>query len=284
MATLRPTLLALAAIGLLAGCGSDDDPRGATAAPTTTAGASSTPSSTTPAATQTEYAYLLRDGKVARVAREVPDTPGVAAAAMRALLDGPTADERAAGLTSAVPDGTTLRGVALRDGVATVDLSSAFAEDADQASLLARVAQVVYTLTAFTTIQRVAFAIDGQPATTIGEVAAVDPPLGRADLEDQTPQILVESPVPGATVSSPLRVVGTANTFEATFAVELLDGERRVAKQIVTATSGSGTRGTFDVSVPFDTPPGTALELYAYEPSAENGDPIHEVRIALRSG
>ena len=42
-------------------------------------------------------------------------------------------------------------------------------------------------------------------------------------------------------------------------------------KQIVTATSGSGTRGTFDVRVPFKAPSGSAIELYAYEASAEDG-------------
>ena len=45
----------------------------------------------------------------------------------------------------------------------------------------------------------------------------------RADFEEQTPIILVESPLPFEEVTSPLRVTGTANTFEATFQYELLD-------------------------------------------------------------
>ena len=48
-------------------------------------------------------------------------------------------------------------------------------------------------------------------------------------------------------MSSPLRVTGTANTFEATFNYELNDTDGKVVdKNFVTATSGTGTRGTFD--------------------------------------
>ena len=53
----------------------------------------------------------------------------------------------------------------------------------------------------------------------------------RADFEDLTPAILVESPLPFAAVSSPLRVWGTANTFEATFEYELLDAAGKALAQ-----------------------------------------------------
>ena len=69
----------------------------------------------------------------------------------------------------------------------------------------------------------------------------------RADFEKQTPQILVESPLPFEEVKTPLRVTGTANTFEATFDYELRDSAGKVVdSNFVTATSGTGTRGTFD--------------------------------------
>jgi germination protein M len=293
MIATRPAhtaLLAVLAVGVLAGCGSDGGDNGASSSGTGAATGSATtpaPSTTTTApagATQTLVAYLLRDEKIAPVARAAAETTGVAAAALRALLDGPTDAEREAGLTTAIPDGTTLNGLTITDGLATVDLSSAFDSGAGSASTSARVAQVVATLTRYPSVQRVAFRLDGEPAQAIGgEGVAVDPPLGRAEIEEQTPQILVESPLPGTAIASPLRVSGTANTFEATFQYELLDAEGKpIAKGFGTATSGSGTRGTFDVSVPFDAT--GAVELHVYESSAEDGSAIHEVRIPLRIG
>ena len=103
----------------------------------------------------------------------------------------------------------------------------------------------------------------------------------RADFEDLTPAILVESPLPFASVSSPLRVWGTANTFEATFEYELLDAAgKALAKHFVTATSGSGTRGTYDITIRFSSPGGDG-KLVVYELSANDGSRINQVEIPL---
>ncbi|MBD0330858.1 MAG: Gmad2 immunoglobulin-like domain-containing protein [Thermoleophilia bacterium] len=106
--------------------------------------------------------------------------------------------------------------------------------------------------------------------------------LTRASFEDAAPAILVESPLLDQAVSSPLRMSGSANTFEATFQVEIVDARGRVvAEDFVTATSGSGTRGTFEASLPFevDRPGG---KLVVYEASAKDGSRLHEVEIPLR--
>ena len=55
----------------------------------------------------------------------------------------------------------------------------------------------------------------------------------------------------------------------------------RAAWRFVTATSGSGARGTFDTTISFPHT-GGPITLVAYEPSAENGKPIHVVRISLK--
>jgi immunoglobulin-like protein involved in spore germination len=105
----------------------------------------------------------------------------------------------------------------------------------------------------------------------------------RAGFEDETPAILVESPLPFQTVHGPeLDAAGTANTFEATFAYELVDASGRVlAHHFVTATSGSGTRGTFAFTVPFSVDRAEAGQLVVFENSAENGQRIHQVVIPL---
>ena len=95
------------------------------------------------------------------------------------------------------------------------------------------------------------FELDGEPVEAIGgEGVVVDPPIGRLAIEEQTPQILIESPLPGDTVSSPIRLRGTANVFEATVSIEVRDETGTVVLEaFTTATSGTGTRGTFDTKL-----------------------------------
>jgi hypothetical protein len=241
------------------------------------------PDAARPAAGPTQQAviYLMGGQKIAPVARRVRRTPGVAAAAMRALLRGPTAQERHAGYKSFIPSGTRLLGVDVAGGVATVDLTGRFESGGGSHSMTARVAQVVHTLTRFPSVERVAFRLDGRPAEAIGgEGVVVDPPVDRADFEALTPAILIESPLPGNSARSPLRVSGTANVFEATFLIDLLDKDGgRLKRAVVTATSGTGTRGSFAVTLRFR---GRARVLLAYAESPRDGRPIHRVRIPLR--
>jgi hypothetical protein len=202
--------------------------------------------------------YFLRDGKVAPVSRTV-SAPAVATGALAQLRAGPTTSEKARGFTSAAQNAPTA--LLIEAGVASID-----AADLTHAGL----AQIVYTLTQFPTIHGV------HTSRMIGDAK----PLTRADFEDVTPAILVESPLPDESVTSPLRVSGTANTFEATFDLELRDANGNVlVHKFATATSGSGQRGTFATTLTFS---GTPTLLVAWEPSAENGQPLHEVQIPLR--
>jgi germination protein M len=239
---MRARLLALAALPLaLAACGST---RTAATAPattsaTTTAAAAAAPTTTATApATTALRVYHVREGKLAADRVEVPQTTAVAAAALHAL-------------------GISYRGLTIANGVASLTLEG----DKSHATL----AQVVYTLTQFPSVDAVE--ADGHRYT-------------RADFEDLAPAILVESPTPGDRVTSPVRVRGTANTFEATFQLQLLDGAGNViVERTVTATSGSGTRGTFDVSIPADVH--GAATLVAFETSAEDGSRVHQVEVPI---
>ena len=233
-----------------------------TPAPTTTT--ASTSGTTTVAAPLTLRVYFLRDGKVAPVTRTVPATQAVATAALRALVDGPSAEEQRLGLTTAVPAGGDAPPVVVANGVATITLPPNVTRP--------ELAQLVYTLTQFPTVHAV------RSSRMLGDT----PSLTRATFEELTPAILVESPLPGEHVTSPLAVRGTANTFEATFDLEMRNSSGvRIAWRFVTATSGSGQRGTFDTTLSFPHT-GGPLTLVAYEPSAANGKPIHVVRIPLQ--
>ena len=73
----------------------------------------------------------------------------------------------------------------------------------------------------------------------------VDPSVDRDDFEDMLPAILVESPVPGQRITSPVRLSGSANVFEAQFNSQVSNAKGKVlAEKPVKATSGSGTRGS----------------------------------------
>jgi hypothetical protein len=278
-ASTRIAAAALAVGALLAaGC---DGGGSSPAHPPTETGTTST-EETMPPARSSVAVYFLRDGKVSPVRRSIAATPAVARAALTELLDGPTSEESANGLASSIPAGTTLRDISLADGVATVDLGGAFDDGGGSASTLGRVAQVVATLTRFPTIQRVAFRIDGTPVRAIGgEGVVVDPPIGRLAIEQQTPQILIESPLPGDTVRSPIRLRGTANVFEATVSIDVRDASGKLLKRtFTTATSGNGTRGTFDTELALPDREGH-VTVVASESSAKDGRPLHVVEVPL---
>ncbi len=272
------------AVLALAGCAGGGDDAAPTSPTTTASESTSTPTETDGQASTTPLrVYFVRFERMGTAGRDVQPTAAVGAAALRELLAGPTETDRAAGLDSEIPDGTRLNGLSIDDGVATVDLSRAFQSGGGSTSMQLRVAQIVYTLTQFPTVKRVRFRIDGQPVEAIGgEGVVVDPPVGRAAFERQTPAILVESPTPGSVVTSPLRVRGTANTFEATLNLRLLDASGKVLyDNFTTATSGSGTRGTFEQTIPFTISKDGPGTLVAYEHSAADGSEINVVRIPV---
>ncbi|MGW2515485.1 GerMN domain-containing protein [Streptomyces sp. NPDC001617] len=219
--------------------------------------------------------YFLHGEKVSAVSRTV-STPATATAAVRALLSGPSRSESHYARTTAIPSGTELRSVVVRDHVATVDLSDRYDDGGGSLSMRARLAQVVFTLTRFPTVHKVAFEIEGKPVKYFGpEGIVLNGPVGRADFEDVSPAVLVESPLIGDTVHSPLRVWGTANTFEAEFRLKVTDASgHRAADVLVRATSGTGTRGTFDVTFPYRAVRTGAGLLTAYFVSPADGRPV----------
>jgi hypothetical protein len=146
-----------------------------------------------------------------------------------------------------------------------------------------RVAQVVFTLTQFPTVEAVRFELDGEALTELGgEGLVLEAPQTREDWEDLSPAILVESPLPFAAVTSPMRISGTGNTFEASFQATVTDAAGRVVyQQPQTATSGTGTRGTFDITATLDAPTPGRGTILVYEDSAENGQPINRVEVPV---
>ena len=261
MSAVRALVVALGlAVALVAaGCGAGNE-----AASTTTTTPAPTTTTTTPPKTTTVRVYFLRGGQVWPVAREVERGPLMFADTLEVMGNGPTTREsRSLALTSAIPKTPNRAWVLDRApggfGPATLQAPASLSRPA--------LAQAVYTLTAFPTVTSVMY--EGKRYT-------------RADFEEQTPPILVESPLSGQTVSRPIRVTGTANTFEATFQHELRGPDGKIlSKHFEMATSGSGTRGTFDFTVRYKLDKAGLGKLVLYEDSAENGARIHVQEIPL---
>jgi hypothetical protein len=139
---VRPVLVALVALAL--------------AAPATAGAASQ------------RQVWFLQEAKPVPVARTVPGMPAL----VRSLLAGPTRQERSLGLRSAIPTGTALRELSIARQVVTVDLAARFVGGRDEASLDARVGQLVRTLRAVPGVRGVRVRVEG--GVPIGLVPGYD--------------------------------------------------------------------------------------------------------------
>ncbi|PZG07080.1 spore gernimation protein, partial [Micromonospora craterilacus] len=213
-------------------------------------------------ATLTLELWYVRAGQLTPTRRTRPATVATSRLALTELAAGPTPAETAAGLVTLLPDGAEVSRIA--DGVATIRLPDA----PDPTTTRLRQAQVVYTLTQFPTVRQVAFGDDA--------------PAGRADYADLLPAIVVTGPVIGDRVTSPVTITGTADVFEATVSVRLLDAAgRQLATAFTTATCGTGCRGAYRVAVRYRLAreqPGT---IEVYEVSAVDGSRTKVVAVPV---
>lgn len=220
--------------------------------------------------------YLLLDSgqgpKLVPVPRTVERVPAIGGATLHALLDGPLPREQAGGLISAIPDSVILLGLGIASGTATVDLSTEFAGAGPQADFQARVAQVLYTLTQFSTVKRVAFEVDGVAvAVPDGEGVSQTRPVRRDDYLSLLPDIFVETPRWGEATQTPIRLTGTANVFEATFLAEVSNASGTLFEKQVMASCGTGCWGTFEERLPFTVDHAQPGKLVVYTLSAADG-------------
>ncbi len=100
--------------------------------------------------------------------------------AVEALLAGPSAPERTKGLTTEIPTGTQLRGLFVREGVATIDLTGSIVSGGGSSSMQGRLWQLVYTGTQLADARQVRLLIDGAEHQALGgEGLLIDRPIGR---------------------------------------------------------------------------------------------------------
>ena len=229
------------------------------------------------------------------VARDIT-TPAVPATpTIKALLAGPTAAETNGipSITTAIPAGTELLGLTIAGGVATVDLSSEFASGGGSLSMLSRVAQVVYTLTQFPTVDEVAFEIEGVPTTVLGGEGLMLDSYGTREGFLGTgllPAVFVDSPVWGGASDNPMRIVGRTFVADGEFVVAIVDDDGLILTEQTVTASGSefmapgGPRWvSFDVTVAYtvDTAQVGALIVWSEDPSDGSQTNIREYPVTL---
>lgn len=304
MYALRALLITSLVVAGAACAGDDDATPGstgapttapATAEPTTTEPATTEPATTEPATTTPDSAapattapppatsepapttepeitdvrvYFLRGERLVIDHRDVAG-PGVLRGALTELLAGPTGDA-----TTAIPEGTELLGVNLVDGTATIDLTAELASGGGSLSMLARVGQIVFTATQFDNVGRVVLWLDGEPIEALGgEGLVMTDPWTRADVpRDLTGGVLVDTPRPGDTVTSPFVVTGEADAFEAQFPIEIRRGDDILAV-IAPVTGGAwGDWDDFTAEITVDALPGP-IDLVAFDPGGCGDEP-----------
>jgi germination protein M len=220
------------------------------------------------------------------VARDISTPAAPATPTMQWLLDGPSEAERLGlpSISTAVPDGTRLLGLTVANGVATVDLSSEFASGGGSLSMLARVAQVVYTLTQFPTVDEVAFAIEGVPVDVLGGEGLMldsyrtrDGFLGTGLL----PSVFVDTPAWGGASLNPMRITGRTAAFEAEFTVTIVDADGLILVEQDVLAGGEQVMGpggplwtSFDVTVPYSVDRTQVGALIVWARSAMDGSQI----------
>ena len=259
-----------------------------TAAPVTTTTVQDTTTTAPAGDPVTTFFFEASGGNAARsgpflVAVHESASSSVPAAALAALLDGPPDAATAAGISTEIPSGTTVVSLSVgSDRIATVELSQEFDDGGGSASIFGRLAQLTYTLTAFSSIDSVLLLENGSVVEVFsGEGILLDGPMERDDFQDQLPGILVESPAWGAAVSLPFEASGTAAAFEAVFQTQLIvDGNVVFEPPFVMSESGVGFAPfIFDVDADVVSPTDAVLRVWEF--SAEDGSVVSERFVPL---
>lgn len=206
-------------------------------------------------------------------------TVGVARAALELAISG---EPRNPDLATTAPEGTEVLGVSIADGVLTLDLSADIqATGAGSAQEQAFSQQLAHTAAQFDDVDAVRLHVDGAEITELWGHLDWSQPI-EPDLFALTP-VTIETPLWGEEVpAGEITAAGQANTFEATVELRLIDPDGEVVEDtFTTATSGTGTRGTWEhtFETAIDEPGEWTIEAAEPDPSGGEGRPPLVTRV-----
>ncbi len=125
------------------------------------------------------------DGSVNRkmVQRSMPKTDSPLTENIKALLEGPSLDEKKANCMTLIPEETRLIGASVKNGIATLNFSENFEFNTyGVEGCIGQLMQIVYTATEFSTVKSVQFLIEGEKKDYLGtEGQWIGSPLSRSN-------------------------------------------------------------------------------------------------------
>ncbi|MEW6183874.1 MAG: Gmad2 immunoglobulin-like domain-containing protein [Bacillota bacterium] len=227
------------------------------------------------------------DIHLVREVHEVPRTTQTAGAALEELIAGTPLTK---GAYRVLPADTKILGIAVKNGLATVDFSKEVLRANVGASGEALgIQSIVNTLTEFPSIEKVAFRVEGKLDESAkqwwGHVGLYGQPFTRDLSNVDEPVIWVYRPQPGQKITSPITITGSARVFEAAVSARLLSESGDVISRAYgMATAGAPERGEFTIKMDFSAPQTDKGRLEVFWASPKDGSPLDVVRIPVSFG
>lgn len=269
--------LGLLALGLAA-CSGNGSALTATSTtlPNTTTSAPKSTTTTSSVPQLTFSLFFLRGGTLGVSQRTVRAAGDPHYQSMINLLQGPSPSEAAAGLTTDIPAGTAMRGLQVRSGTATVNFSPDFVGNAPQSVLAARVAQVVYTLTAYGNVSTVVIEVGGTQIVNFGGINLADP-VGRPQITGTLPPALLVTPAVGGSAQGQLDI-SVITSINGTYEVQLVDPSGKLLAG-VTNTAVAGGKSTQSLPFTITAPETGTVKVFA-RPTA-SAQPVQEYQFNI---
>lgn len=133
---------------------------------------------------ETVFYLLDASDELVPTVKEIPLVTGIARAAVNGLIDSEQLRAELAdnGLKPPLPEGTEVRGLTIRDGLAKIDLNDSYLNVPNQKAEKHAVKAIVYTLTEFSNVQKVQIMINGKVIDKMPFGTPIGKPLARNDI------------------------------------------------------------------------------------------------------
>jgi len=128
--------------------------------------------------------YEDEDGFVVPVNTKIPWEEGIAKATLRSMVVGSDTEKRIAqsNLHGALPEGTEIRGMSIKDGTCRVDFSKNIMNNETYEQEQNMISAITYTLTEFPTINKVELLVEGQALASLPKGYAIDTAFERENI------------------------------------------------------------------------------------------------------
>ncbi len=227
-----------------------------------------------------------KDAYLVREVHEVTAAERIEIAALEQLIHGEPVTE---GAFRVLPPHTSVIGIDVVDGLATIDFSrEVLNANVGAAGEALGIQSIVNTLTELPEIEQVMFLVEGEfderAQDWWGHIGLAELQPFERDLSMVwEPVIWVNEPAPGIEVSSPLTVQGSARVYEATVNLRLVDQDGEVlVDTFTTATAGGPARGEFETALAFPVPSTGEGRLEVFWISPKDGSEQDKVNIPVR--